>query len=186
MAPCRKGVTMPEIVLAVGLMAFSFLPIFSMLSSSNAASRQQKAEGIAVNLAKEYMNKIMFVILKTNFTWPDNRESQFDSDVTIEGMVFQVFVTVVRHPNNATNVTWPEHSLHDFSTTCPNGAEGFLEDNTTKITSKTRTIESVTRDPATDFRLLDILLRVRWRQPNTAVFRDSDQLVLVSRRSFYH
>ena len=57
----KKAVTLTEILVAVVMLAAAGLPIFGLLNFSAKGTREQSAEAEAGNLAKEEMNRLMYV-----------------------------------------------------------------------------------------------------------------------------
>ncbi|HEY9070083.1 MAG TPA: hypothetical protein VIV61_07480 [Candidatus Ozemobacteraceae bacterium] len=175
----RLGTSFAEVILAVAIMMFAMLPIFGMMSSSNTATRMQKIEGVAANLAKEEMNRWMYILDPESFP-ADGVEYPVDVQ-PIEGNEVEIKVWVYRHENTTTNVVYPKFEWHDFRA-CVGGSEHNNLDG--KTTPFTRPVQEVTRDEAPKtFRLVDIVLRARWRTPNTA-WSEVNQFFLVSRRGY--
>ncbi len=176
----KNGTTLLEVLPAVAMLALAMIPMFGLMSSSNTASRIQKIEGVAANLAKEEMNKWMYVIDPTSF--PDDGVEEYvnGAPFIVEGNEVEIKVRVYRHQNTSTNVKYPDFVWHDFRTTCPDSTEGNNLDS--KTNQVTRTIEEVTRD-ATRPRLIDIVMQVRWKTPTTS-WSDVNKFFLVSRRGW--
>ena len=57
----NKAVTLTEILVAVVMLAVAGLPIFGLMNFSSRGTREQSAEAEAGNLAKEEMNRLMYV-----------------------------------------------------------------------------------------------------------------------------
>jgi len=176
----NNGTTLLEVLLAVAMLALAMIPMFGLMSSSNTASRVQKIEGVAANLAKEEMNKWMYVFDPGNF--PNDGVEDFvnGGPFIVEGNEVEIKVRVYRHQNTSTNVKYPDFVWHDFRTSCPGGTEG--NDLDSKTNELTRTIEEVTKD-STKPRLIDIAMQVRWRTPNTA-WSDVNRFFLLGRRGW--
>lgn len=166
-------------MLAIAILAVAMMPIFHMMSASNTASRMQKVEGVAANLAKEEMNRWMYVLDPGNF--PDDGDEHLVNVFNIEGNEIEIKVRVYRHGNTSTNVKYPEFDWHDFRTSCGGGREG--NDLTGMTHDRSRPIQEVTRDEDRTFRLVDIVMIVRWRTPNTA-WSDVNRFYLLSRRGY--
>ena len=174
----KLGVTLIEICLAILIMAISLLPMFGMLSSSNSASRLQKAEGVAANLAKEKMNELLFSLSLTNFQALTTAESTV---YTIEGNEYQVERQAFAHPNSNFKTYYPEVLWHDMRQ-CTGGMEKFTLSGGSYITDHSdKTIQDVTQ--VTDILVYDVILKVQWRLPN-GTYNDINRMILVSRKGF--
>ena len=179
-----SGTTLVEIVLAVAILAFAMMPIFGLMSYSNTASRLQKVEGVAANLAKEEMNRWMYAFKPENI---DGTVQQREE--TIEGNVFQITVRSYRHDSTTTKVRYPRFKWHDFRNTCPGGSEGNSLSGSGFVEAvANKSIEDVTRDskmpdPKKTYRLVDLALEVKWRLPSGS-YNDTNRLILLSRRGW--
>lgn len=175
----RTGTTLLEVLIAVAMLAFAMIPMFGLMSSSNTASRVQKIEGVAANLAKEEMNKWMYILDPANFPNDGVEWVVNGGPFNIEGNEIEIKVWVYRHTNTSTNVKYPDFGWHDFRTTCADRSEGNNLDSLT--TEVTRNIEEVTKGDSRTFRLIDIVMRVGWKTPVTT-WSDVNSFFLVSRR----
>jgi type II secretory pathway pseudopilin PulG len=176
-----SGYTLLEIILAVAVLAFALVPIFSMLSSSGAATREQKAESVAANLAKEKMNWLMVVANATNLSNFESGEQTVDT-VFLEGNEFQVSARTRKLLDTEVAVVYPKFDWHDIRS-CTGGIE--VHDISSAFSTENKKINEVVRHPdAGNFHLMDIFLRVKWKLPNESGFKEKNQLILVSRRAF--
>ena len=178
----RKGITLTEIMLAVAILGFIILPIFGLLNYTNRGTREQDAEGIAANLAKEEMNRLMFVISRDNLLSGAGSAQawSFGADYEVKGNKFTGEYTVFPFNNTELAFAIPAFKFHD-PMGCNNGIEanaaGALE------APKTMTLAEVYPDSAHKCRLADIRLVVRWRLPS-GEYNDISQLQLLARRAF--
>lgn len=177
----KNGTTLLEVLLALAMLALAMIPMFGLMSSSNTATRVQKIEGVAANLAKEEMNKWMYVIDPANFPADGVEEVVNGGPFNVEGNEVEIKMRVYRHANSATNVKYPDFDWHDFRTTCAGGGEGNDLDSITN--EVTRTVSEVTIGDPRTFRLIDIVLEARWKTPNTA-WSNTNRFFLVSRRGY--
>ncbi|MFZ2959479.1 MAG: hypothetical protein WA705_21535 [Candidatus Ozemobacteraceae bacterium] len=174
----KFGVTLIEICLAILIMGAALLPIFGMLTSSNSASRLQKAEGVAANLAKEKMNELLFSLSPTNFQVLTTVKTDL---FQIEGNEYQVESQVFPHANTSFKVYYPEVLWHNMRD-CTGGKEFYVLSGATYINDHSdKTIQDVTQ--VTYTLVYDVILKVQWRLPNGA-FNDTNRMILVSRKGF--
>jgi len=188
----KKAFTLIEVILAVLIMAATMGGIFALMSYSNAASRQQKAEGVAANLAKEELNKWLYAFKKENF---DSISDDTDENWTlgnpyvVEGNQFYGTIRIKRHSDTVSTFVFPKVKWHDFQKFCNHGAEGKISGSSDFEIVK-KSIKDVTMDPnppspPKNFRFVDISLRVKWKLPNENDFKPSNQFLLVTRRAFF-
>ncbi len=177
-----SAVTLTEIMVAVAILGSIILPIFGLLSYTNRGTREQDAEGIAANLAKEEMNRLMFVITRGNLiddagtprTW------SFGPDHDVKGNKFSGEYTVFPFTSGELAFSIPSFKFHD-PMLCNNGIEanpaGALE------APKTMTIAQVYPDSAGNCRLADIRLVIRWHLPG-GEYEAKNQFQILARRAF--
>lgn len=179
----KRGTSLLEVILAIAMMVLSMIPIFGLMSSSNTASRGQKIEGVASNLAKEVMNKWMYILDPSSWEDLDDGEVFLENGgpFNIEGNEVEIKVRIYRHLNTSTNIKYPEFEWHNFRATCSGGAETTDLDSKTNVV--TRTMAEVTKGDSRTFRLIDIVLEVRWKTPNTN-WSDTNRFFLLSRRGY--
>ncbi|HPT46170.1 MAG TPA: hypothetical protein PLM07_09750 [Candidatus Rifleibacterium sp.] len=176
------AITLTEIMIAVAILGFVILPIFGLLNYTNRGTREQDAEGIAANLAKEEMNRLMYVISRDNLlsaagsaqTW------SFGSDYDVKGNKFTGAYTVFPFSNDELGFIIPAFKFHD-----PMGCNNGLEANPGSALdpAKTMTLAAVFPDSADKCRLADIRLVVRWHLPG-GEYNSTSQFQLLARRAF--
>lgn len=178
----NAGVTLTELMIAVGILAFVVLPIFGLLQYSNRGTREQDAEGIAANLAKEEMNRLMYVISRDNLLSGAGAAQpwSFGADYDIKGNKFSGEYTVYPFSSSELAFSIPKFIFHD-PMTCSSGVES--SPGTTLDTPDTKTIAWVYPDTAGECRLADIRLVVRWHVA-TGDYNDVNQFELLARRAF--
>ncbi|PKL43255.1 MAG: hypothetical protein CVV41_11080 [Candidatus Riflebacteria bacterium HGW-Riflebacteria-1] len=178
----NAGVTLAELMIAVGILAFVIVPIFGLLQYSNRGTREQDAEGIAANLAKEEMNRLMYVITRENLLLGAGavHEWSFGADYDIKGNKFSGEYTVYPFTSNELAFAIPKFIFHDPQT-CSSGVES--NPGGTLNTPDTMTIAEVYPDTAGECRLADIRLVIRWRVA-TGEYNDVNQFELLARRAF--
>lgn len=177
----KNGITLIEIMLAVAIMAMAVIPIFGMLTYSNRGTREQDAEGIAANLAKEEMNRLMNVVTRGNLlSNPGSTKSWSIGTQEIKGNIFEGEYTVFPTSNSNLNFTIPQMNFHDPGL-CPTGKETQSSVLDTAISVK---VSEVLPDLPGGVMIADILLRVKWRMPYEKTFDPKREFILVARRSF--
>ncbi|HNV71497.1 MAG TPA: hypothetical protein PKO06_17465 [Candidatus Ozemobacteraceae bacterium] len=174
----RAGITFVELCLAVIILAMALLPIFGLMSASNTATRQQKAEGVAANLAKEEMNRLLYVITRTNCETMQSAEIE---NRDVEGNVFRITKQFFFYDNTAFNVTYPEVQWHDMRQ-CTGGIETNMLNTATHIKTREKNLLEVTQE--SQMMIADVVLKIEWRLPNEADFKPTSFLNLVARRAF--
>lgn len=178
----HSAVTLPELLISVSILAFVILPIFNLLNYTNRGTREQDAEGIAANLAKEEMNRLMFVISRDNLLIGAGTAQpwSFGADHEVKGNKFSGEYTVYPFTNAELDFTLPIFKFHD-----PMSCSAGLESNPGSALDPTKKmkISDVYPDSAGLCRLADIRLVVKWRLPSTS-YNNISQFELVARRAF--
>ena len=180
----KAGVTLTEIMLAVAILAFAILPMAGIIHFVMSGSREQDAEGIAANLAKEEMNRLLYVINRDNLLMNAQTPRPWsfaESGFLMEtrGNVYEGMYVVFPHDNSNLNFNVPVLEFHN-PYDCADGKESH--NNIVDATPESLNMAQVYPEIGEPL-MADILLRVRWRTPR-GNFRDPDQLTLVARRSF--
>ncbi len=176
------AITLTEIMIAVAILGCVILPIFGLLNYTNRGTREQDSEGIAANLAKEEMNRLMYVISRDNLlagagnpqTW------SFGTDYEVKGNKFTGAYTVFPFTNAELAFTVPAFKFHD-PMGCSNGLEAAPQN--ALDTPKTMTLAEVYPDSTDRCRLVDIRLVVRWHLPG-GDYNSTSQFQLLARRAF--
>ena len=178
----NSGVTLTELMIATAIMAFVILPIFGLLNYTNRGTREQDAEGIAANLAKEEMNRLMFVITGENLLDGAGAAHpwSFGADYDVKGNKFSGEYTVYPFSNTELAFSIPKFVFHD-PMNCSSGLES--SPGTALDSPQTMTIADVYPDSAGVCRLADIRLVVRWRLPS-GEYNEVSQFELLARRAF--
>lgn len=175
------AITLPEILIAVAILAFVILPVYQLLNHTNRGTREQDAEGIAANLAKEEMNRLMFVITRDNLLSGAGSAQpwSFGADYDVKGNKFSGEYTAFPFSNSELGFSLPNFKFHD-----PMGCNNGLEANPASALDapKTMTIAEVYPD-STSCHLADIRLVVRWRLPG-GEYNDINKFQLLARRAF--
>ena len=170
-------------MIAVAIMASTLVPIFYFLSASNTASRLQKAEGVGANLAKEELNRWLYVYSKTNFdSLSNNTETDWSlgNSFFVEGNQFQGKIMVRKITDSELQMVFPKVKLHNFQA-CTGGESNAWGAGSFESPSPEDTVANIAK--TSDYHLADIILKVKWRLPND-VFKPTNQLILVTRRAF--
>jgi len=177
----NAGITLTELMIAIGILAFVILPIFGLLQYTNRGTREQDAEGIAANLAKEEMNRLMYVISRDNLidgagtakTW------SFGANHDVKGNKFSGEYTVYTFSSAELNFKKPKFVFHDpinCAANCVN-LGGALD------TADKMSLDKVYPDKADLIRMVDIKLVVRWHVPS-GEYNETNQFELLARRAF--
>lgn len=178
----NSGITLTELMIAVGILAFVILPVFGLLQYTNRGTREQDAEGIAANLAKEEMNRLMFVISRGNLlSGAGSAQSwSFGADYDVKGNKYSGEYTV--YPFSSTELAFliPNLVFHD-PIRCSDGVE--IDGPGSLGAGKTMTIAQVYPDTAGECRLADIKLVVKWHVPS-GEYNEINQFELLARRAF--
>lgn len=176
----RQGMNLIEIVLAVSILALSILPIAGMLDYTNRGTREQDAEGIAANLAKEEMNRWMYVIDRRNILdgAVGPQDWSYGGSVNKKGNEFTGEISIYKHNNSTLNFQIPQMQFHD-----PLGCSAGGEVNT-GVTGAPVSMDIPKVYPTiTDNLLVDIMLKVRWKIPGRD-YEPQNELTLIGRRAF--
>lgn len=181
----RLAVSFAEIIIAVAMMGVAALPIFGLLTYSSRGTREQEAEAEAGNLAKEEMNRLMYVVE------PDNLLKDAGSDVPCsfagntkevnkKGNVFKGIYTIYPHENKNVKFKVPQMVFHRPQG-CPNGAE----QNSDVVSKDLIEMDLQKLYPNnTKPLLVDIYLQISWRLATEKTYPDKNRLVLYGRRYF--
>ncbi|HAE40718.1 MAG TPA: hypothetical protein DCG57_19110 [Candidatus Riflebacteria bacterium] len=177
----NTGVTLAELMIAITILAFVILPIFGLLQYTNRGTREQDAEGIAVNLAKEEMNRLMYVISRENLLEDAGTTKlwSFPADHDVKGNRFTGEYTVYPFKSADLNFKIPKFIFHDPISCSPNcvnlaGALG---------TAESMSIAEVYPDTAGLCRMADIRLVIKWHVPS-GEYNETNQFELLARRAF--
>lgn len=175
----RSGMNLIEIMLAVAILALTILPVVGLLDYTNRGSREQDAEGIAANLAKEEMNRLMYVIDRENLIdgSPGVKQWSFGGAHNVKGNEFYGEYRVYKHANSSLSFQVPQMNFHD-PLECPTGAEANTGVNGTPIALDLETVY-----PGSPTLLVDIILKVKWKTPSRD-FEPHNEITLVGRRAF--
>lgn len=177
----NKGTTLVEIMMAVSILAFVILPVLGLLNYSNRGTREQDAEGIAANLAKEEMNWLMFVATSDNLLDANGVPTLWRvGEKVVKGNVFRGEYTTYPFTSGELSFDVPKFKFHD-----PQDCAGGLESSPGTALDGTdpMTIAEVYPDIAAECRLIDIRLVVQWRLPS-GEYDDRNQFQLIARRAF--
>jgi hypothetical protein len=170
-------------MIAVSILAFVILPIFGLLQYTNRGTREQDAEGIAANLAKEEMNRLMYVISRDNLLSGAGslQPWSFGADYDFKGNKFSGEYSV--HPFSSSELSFsiPTFIFHDPMRCAGNGQEQDVAG--TIGPAKTMTLAEVYPDSAGECRLADIRLVVKWKVPS-GEYNETNQFELLARRAF--
>lgn len=180
----KSGVTLTEIMLALAILGFAVIPMAGMIHYVMSSSREQDAEGIASNLAKEEMNRLLYVIRRDNLLMNARTPRPWsfaESGFLMEtrGNIYEGVYVVFPHENADLVFDIPILEFHN-PYDCKDGKEehqDIIDPDPAPMN-----IADVYPEIAEPL-MADILLRVRWRTPR-GNFREPDQLTLVARRSF--
>ena len=183
-----KAVTLTEILVAVVMLAVAGLPIFGILNFSTRGTREQSAEAEAGNLAKEEMNRLMYVApfaeLLTNAgedipcKFAEGKEK-----VIRKGNEFKGFYTIYKVPNSLIDFTVPKMKFHkpqDCSVGSGETHTGVVEGQET-----VNIVDLVDPDKKDNTFLVDIYLEIQWKLPADKVYSDKNTLILYGRRYNY-
>ncbi len=173
----RRGLTLVEIMMAIGILGAIIIPVLGLLDYSNRGTREQDAEGIAANLAKEKMNQLMFVISRDNLL----ANAGTTSTENIKGNDIAWKYQVYTFSNAELGFSVPQFKFHDPQI-CASGYES--SPGTVLDAPKTMTLEEVYPDATAEIRMVDINMTVKWKLPNQGAYDDRNQFQLVARRTF--
>ncbi len=187
-----KGVSLIEILAAVAIMALFLMPVFHMLVSFSTASRQQKSEGVAANLAKEEMNWWMLI---ASSSYLESSAVSFQNwnfrrpTVDIEGNQFELGMKIRKHPGIDLRMVYPRFEWHDFLnggagySPCKDGIEQRILASGSDVVMKIERLGDISPDRAIRVGFYDLLLRVRWKMPNENDFSQTNTRFILSRRA---
>ncbi len=184
----RKAVSLAEILVAVVMLAVAGLPIFGLLSYSTRGTREQSAEAEAGNLAKEEMNRLMYVesfdnlLLNKGLDVPCKFAEGKDV-VERKGNQFRGFYTIYPISNSLINFTVPKMEFHKPQE-CSNG-NLETHSNVVKGEESVNIEDLVDPDKKGKTFLVDIYLEIQWKLPADKVYPPKNKLVLFGRRYNY-
>jgi prepilin-type N-terminal cleavage/methylation domain-containing protein len=188
---CRSGVSLIEIMVAVAILASFLLPTFHLLVSFTGASRQQKVEGLAANLAKEEMNWWLYVASASYYATAVDL-SKWNTrlgTVEIDGNQVELAMKVRRHEGTRLVMNFPVFQWHDFVNggggygPCRDGIEQRVLASGTDVTIRTERLDQLSPERARQVDFYDLLLRVRWKLPTEADYAPANTRYLLSRRA---
>ena len=187
----KRAVTLTEILLAIVILAFSALPIVGLLSYANRGTREQSAEAEAGNLAKEEMNRLMYVapyeeLVKEGNTGDTNPHDVVFPDgnitVTKKGNEYKGVYYIYPHDNDKIIFKVPKMIFHQPQKTCSAGGESS---GLKIVDDEPDTISVKKLFPNNKIPLLaDIYLEIQWKYPSEKVYSEKNKLILYGRR--YH
>ncbi|MBF0545087.1 MAG: type II secretion system protein [Candidatus Riflebacteria bacterium] len=185
----KRASSLIEILVAFAILAFLLLPMFNILADFSSGTRQQKMEGVAVNLAKEEMNWWMYVASPSYFDSRDltNWNSR-QGVIEIEGNQFSLDMKVRKIPLENISFKYP---VFDFHNPCQGGAESHIISIGSGVTRHSKILSQIISPvSAKKYLFYDFLLRVRWRAPNdlsftSSAFPKAKERFIVSRRAIY-
>jgi hypothetical protein len=181
----KKGINLVEIMIAVGIMAFIILPIMGLLDYTNRGTREQDAEGIAANLAKEEMNRLMYVVDRDNLlsatgggtTW------SLGADHSVKGNLFTGHYTVYPWSTDELDFIVPKFKFHDPQG-CSSGVESQPDDCLEAPEPKPLSEIYIDSAEAAKCKMMDIVLEVKWKLPNQDDYLEKNKFKLIGRRTF--
>jgi prepilin-type N-terminal cleavage/methylation domain-containing protein len=181
----NTGFTLVEIMMAVAILAFIVLPIFGLLNYANRGTREQDAEGIAANLAKETMNQLMFVASSTNLLAGAGSPQPLPQDHTIKGNFFTGEYVVKTYTSDEITFSVPQTEFHDpMDCAAGNGLETKSAATIYAAGAEPMTLSDLYPEHAGEVMMADIHLKIRWKLPSQASFDPRNELELVARRTF--
>lgn len=178
-----RAFTLVEIMVAVAILAFVVLPIFGLLNYSNRGTREQDAEGIAANIAKEEMNKLMYVYTRDNLLSGAGTSQALPSDHNIKGNVFTGEYTVYPFTSNEISFIVPKTEFHD-PMPCGDAGRELNPGSVFTDSGKLMTLAEVYPELAGQTLMADIKLTIKWKLPNESDFDPRNQFDLIARRTF--
>ncbi len=187
----RAGVSLIEIMVALAILASFLLPTFHLLVNFTGASRQQKVEGLAANLAKEEMNWWLSVASGSYYTssvdltgWNSRLGT-----VELDGNQVELAMKVRRHEGTRLVMNFPVFQWHDFVnggggySPCKDGIEQRVLASGTDVLIRTERLDHWSPERSRQVDFYDLLLRVRWKLPNESDFAAVNTRYLLSRRA---
>ena len=187
----KIAVTLTEILVAIVMLAFAALPIVGLLSFANRGTREQSAEAEAGNLAKEEMNRLMYVtpyldLVKTGNTGDSNpHDCLFAGNqltVTRKGNEFKGTYYIYEHKNEDIKFQIPKMIFHQPQEKCSDGGE-YSGKKIVDDTPETITVAQLYPDNKIPL-LIDIYLEIIWKLPSQKDYPPKNKLILYGRR--YH
>lgn len=183
----KKAVTFAEILMAVVILAVAGLPIMGILSFTNRGTREQSAEAEAGNLAKEEMNRLMYVedyseLLKNIDLDVPCKFAEGKDIVVRKGNQFKGIYRIYPHKNEDVKFKIPKMVFHK-----PQDCEAGGETHRSGVVSTTEFEELSLKDlypKVTDPMLVDIYLELQWKLPQDKTYPPKNKFVLYGRR--YH
>ncbi|MBQ2592593.1 MAG: type II secretion system protein [Candidatus Riflebacteria bacterium] len=187
----NKAVTLTEILVAVVMLAVAGLPIFGLMNFSSRGTREQSAEAEAGNLAKEEMNRLMYVANYDDLldnTNPNNVKlnvacqfAENKTEVVRKGNIFKGTYSIYPHKNEDVKFKIPKLKFHKPQL-CSAGGE-----SQSSVVDLTQPEELSLKDLYPDVEtplLIDIYLEIQWKLPADKNFPEKNKLILYGRR--YH
>ncbi len=184
----KKAVTLTEILVAVVMLAVAGLPIFGLMNFSSRGTREQSAEAEAGNLAKEEMNRLMYVATFTELLTNAGNDipckfAEGKEKVIRKGNEFIGFYTIYKVPNSLINFKVPEMEFHKPQLCSVGSLE--TQTNVVKGDDTVNIVDLVDPDKKNDTFLIDIYLEIQWKLPADKVYSDKNKLILYGRRYNY-
>ena len=180
----KKGINLVEIMIAIGIMAFIILPVMNLLDYTNRGTREQDAEGIAANLAKEEMNRLMYVVDRENLVAATGGETwSFGADHNVKGNLFTGNYTVYTWDTSELDFMVPKFKFHDPQG-CSSGVESQPDNCLETAEEKPLSDIYIDATEAAKCKMMDIVLEVKWKLPNQDDYLDKNQFKLIGRRTF--
>lgn len=181
----RLAVSLAEILMAVALMGVAALPIFGILNYASRGTRDQEAEAEAGNLAKEEMNRLMYVVSAANLLEDSGKDRPCSfagnkNEVNRKGNIFSGFYTVYPHDNSKIKFSIPLLNFHNPQE-CSRGAE--THDGVVKSEPEVMSLKELYPDNDKPL-LADIYLEIKWRLPSQKGYDKKNKIVLYGRRYF--
>lgn len=190
----KKAVTLTEILVAVVMLAVAGLPIFGLLNFSSRGTREQSAEAEAGNLAKEEMNRLMYVasftelLDNTSFDVPC-KFAEGKEKVIRKGNEFNGIYHIYPVPNDLIEFTVPKLKFHKPQDCSVGSGEThtdvFEGQETVKIVDLVDPDKLKDSDKTKNTFLVDIYLEIKWKLPADKDFPDKNKLILYGRRYNY-
>ena len=180
-----RAVTYAEILVAVVMLAVCGLPIFGLLNFSNRGTREQSAEAEAGNLAKEEMNRLMYVadyeeLLKNTLVDVPWGLAEGQELVTRKGHVFDGHYAIYPHDNSEIIFKVPKMNFHQ-----PQGCTNGETHSDVVSSDEFENVNLKQLYPDVDTPLLiDIRLEIKWKLPADKEYPPQNVLILYGRR--YH
>ncbi len=187
----KNAITLVEILIAVFILAISGLPIFGLISFSTRSTREQEAESEVVNLAKEEMNRLMYVatydeIMAAAGGGKDCTFASFSggsgvTEVNRKGNTFKGKYFVYPHENSEIKFKIPKLKFH-----APQGCSDGAEKNSDVVEDgfmPEMSLEELYPHYGKKM-LVDICLEIQWKPAYQNTYPEKNKLVLYGRRYF--